>query len=196
MNSKRTEHDILEYQPDAVEIEERPVPGTIRWVLYLILLALLALVAGAIIFQVDRIVAAQGELITSAPTIVVQPMSTAVIRSIEAKVGETVERGQLLATLDPTFAGADLTQLNKQRLSLATQLRRIKAELAGQSFNALAEEGEDGLLQEQVLRQRRAILEKNRQLTGDKIAALQAKLALNAVQREGQEQQHKLLRDV
>ena len=85
MKTGKQSHEILEYQPDAVEIEERPVPGKARWVLYLILLALISLVIGSIIFKVDRIVVAQGELITSTPTIVVQPLSTAVIRSIDAQ---------------------------------------------------------------------------------------------------------------
>lgn len=198
MNSpkKKLSEDVLEYQPDAVEIEERPVPGKIRWVLYLILGSLIAAVAGAIIFQVDRIVVAEGELITTSPTIVVQPLSTAVVRSINVQIGDTVEKGQILVTLDPTFASADLSQLTKQNLTLGVQIRRIKAELTNKPFSPKAEEGEDGLLQEQVLRQRKLIFSKNKQTTEDKSAALEAKLALNTVQRQGQEQQLKLLRDV
>jgi HlyD family secretion protein len=193
---KAKKQDILEYQPDAVEIEERPVPGKARWVLYLILLSLISLVVGSIVFKVDRIVVARGELITRTPTIVVQPLSTAVIRTIDARVGDVVEKDQLLATLDPTFATADLSQISRKSIALGAQLRRIKAELAGTSFTSLPEEGEDGKLQEQVLRQRRLILAKNKRLSKDKIAALQAKLKLNAVQRQGHQQQLKLLRDV
>ncbi len=192
----RRDQDILDYQPDAVAIEERPVPGKARWVLYLILAAIVALIVGAIIFRVDRIVVAEGELITSAPTIVVQPLNTAVIRSIEARVGDTVEEGQLLATLDPTFASADLSQLEKQRHSLSAQLRRIEAELAGKEFKARAEEGEDGLLQEQLLLQRQQVVDRTKRLVEDKVAALEARLALNAVQQQGQERQQKLLRDM
>ena len=47
-----------------------------------------------------------------------------------------------------------------------------------------------------MLIQRRLILEKNKRMTDDKIAALRAKLALNTVQQRGQKQQYKLLRDV
>ena len=193
---KKLSEDVLEYQPDAVEIEERPVPGKIRWVLYLILGSLIAVVVGSVIFQVDRIVVAEGELITTSPTIVVQPLSTAVVRSINVQIGDTVEKGQILITLDPTFASADLSQLTKQNLTLGVQIRRIKAELSNKPFSPTSEEGEDGLLQEQVLRQRKLIFSKNKQTTEDKSTALEAKLALNTVQRQGQEQQLKLLRDV
>jgi len=195
-NHNKLSEDILEYQPDAVEIEERPVPGTVRWVLYLILASLILTLVGAIIFKVDRIVVATGKLITTSPTIVVQPLNTAVVRSIKVRVGDIVEKNQLLATLDSTFASADLSQLTKQRLTLSAQIRRVQAELLDKPFSAKTEEGEDGTLQEQIFRQRKIVLKSNRQMNDDKIAALQSKLSLNQVRRQGKKQQLKLLRDV
>ncbi len=196
MKSKKISQEVLEYQPDAVEIEERPVPGRVRWVLYIILASLVAIVIGAVVFKVDRIVVAQGKLITTSPTIVIQSLNTAVIRSIEVQVGESVAKGQLLATMDSTFASADLTQLTKQAHVIGAQVRRIQAELQGKSFSPLAEEGEDGLLQEQLFRQRKIIFKRNKQLNAERIAALEAKLSLNKVQQHGKERQLKLLRDV
>ena len=193
---KKVKDEILEYQPDAVEIEDRPVPGRARWVLYLILAFLVSIVVWASVFKVDRIVTAEGELITNAPSIVVQTINTAVIRGIHAEVGQVVEKDQVLATLDSTFTSADVSQLKKQETSLSVQIRRIRAELNNEAFVSQPEEGDQGKLQEQLLRQRRLVVEKNRRMTDDKIAALRAKLALNAVQRKGQEQQHKLLRDI
>ncbi len=155
----------LEYQPDAVEIEERPVPGKIRWVLYLILGSLLTLVVGAIVFKVDRIVSAEGKLITTSPTIVIQSLNTAVIRTIKVQVGDVVDKGEVLATLDPTFAGADLNRLLRQQLTLKTQIRRIQAELQGKPFTAMPEEGEEGKLQEHLYRQRKTIVERTRKMS-------------------------------
>jgi hemolysin D len=188
--------EVLEYQPDAVEIEERPVPGKIRWVLYIIIGTLIVTVVGALIFKVDRIVAAQGRLITTSPTIIVQSLNTAVVRSIDVQVGDIVEKDQVLVSLDPTFASADLSQLSKKSLALGVQIRRMQAELQGKPFSAKPEEGEDGRLQEQVLAQRKKIVERNKRLADDKIAALRSKLSQNTVQRQGQERQLKLLRDV
>lgn len=188
--------EILEYQPDAIEIEERPVSGKIRWVLYVILGSLVMAVIGAIVFKVDRIVVGDGSLITTSPTIFAQPLNTAVIRSIEVQVGDVVEKGQVLATLDSTFASADLSQLRKRRLALEAQVRRIQAELQNKSFSVLPEEGEDGRLQEQLFRQRKLIFDRNMEMSEEKIATLRAKRSLNLVQRQGLEQQLKLLRDV
>ena len=194
--NKKISQEVLEYQPDAVEIEERPVPGTVRWVLYILLFTLVAIVIGAVVFNVDRIVVAQGKLITTSPNIVIQSLNTAVIRSIEVQVGDIVEEGQLLATMDSTFASADLTQLTKQEHVIGAQVRRIKAELQNESFTARPEEGEDGLLQEQLFRQRKIIFNRNKQFNEEQIAALVAKLSLNRVQCQGKERQQKLLRDV
>lgn len=188
--------EILEYQPDAVEIEEKPVPGRVRWVLYLIFLTLIIAVVGAVVFKVDRIVVAEGRLITTTPTIVVQPLTTSIVRSINTRVGDIVDKDQVLATLDATFASADLDQFNKQRVALEVQLRRIKAELENLSFSALPEEGEEGKLQEQLLNQRKVILARSKRTIDDKVAALHAKIDMISVQRQGQEKQVKLLRDI
>lgn len=188
--------EVLEYQPDAVEIEQRPVPGSVRWVLYIVIGTLIALVAAAATFQIDRIVTAQGRLITSSPTIVIQSLNTAMVRSIDVQVGDIVEKGQLLATLDSTFASADLHQLNKQQLVLRVQLRRIEAELQNSKFTHSGQEGEDGKLQESLFFQRKQILYQKRQMSKDRSAALEAKLAHNQVLQSGQKRQLALLRDV
>jgi HlyD family secretion protein len=193
---KSSAEEILEYQPDAVEIEEKPVAGKVRWVLYLILATLIALVVGAFVFHVDRIIIAEGRLITTSPTMVVQPLNAAVIRSIDIQVGDIVKEGQILATLDSTFTSADLNRLERQRQTLSVQLRRIKAELNNTSFTALGEEGEDGRLQEHLFRQRKIVLERRKQMSDDKRAALNAQRALNQVKRNGLEKEQKLLRDV
>lgn len=195
-NLRREQQEILEYQPDAVEIEERPLPGKVRWVLYVILFSIILLVVSAIIFKVDRIVIAEGNLITTSPTIVVQPLNTAIIRSIDIEVGDQVKKGQILATLDATFANADLSQLNQQQLALTSQLRRIDAELGSVDFIASPDEGQSGRIQQQVFLQRKTIFNQTKKLSAEKIATLQAKLELNAVQQKGRDKELRLLRDV
>ena len=188
--------EILEYQPDAVEIEEKPVPTKIRWVLYLLIGTLVFVVVWAVVFKVDRFVVAEGRLLTTSPTIVVQPLNTAAVKSIEVQVGDIVKKGQILATLDSTFASADLTQLTKQSVVYGSQVRRIQAELQKIDFSPLPNEGEDGRLQEQLYQQRRIIYNRNKELNEEKVAALEAKLALIKIQCEGKERQQKILRDV
>ena len=56
--------------------------------------------------HVDRIVTATGQLITREPTIIVQTLNRAIISSINVREGDRVKAGDVLATLDPTFAAA------------------------------------------------------------------------------------------
>jgi len=186
MRDSKDSQEILEYQPDAVEIEDKA--GTRQNSLgcvYLIMFSLVITVVGSVVFKVDRIVVAQGRLITTTPTIVVQPLSTSIVRTINTRVGDVVEKDQVLVTLDATFASADLDQLSKQSLALDVQLRRIKAELANLPFSAQPGEGEEGRLQEQLLKQRKVILARSKRTIDDKIAALHAKIDMIRVQLQG-----------
>jgi HlyD family secretion protein len=187
---------LLEVQPDAEEIKEKPVPPRIRWVLYVIVTGFALAVTWAALFKVDRIVVGEGNLVTTSPTIVVQPMTTAAIRSIKVAVGDVVEKGQILAVMDPTFAGADLDRLTQQGTAYGAQIRRIRAELDKKNFTPLAREGEDGRLQARLFSQRKLIYGQRRKLSREKIGALEARLALNKVQQQGKEKQARLLRDI
>ena len=140
----------LAYQPDAVELEERPPVGGARWSLYLLALLLVTAVLWASLSQVDRVVVARGKVVTSAPTIVVQPMETAVIHELVARVGQVVPQGAVLATLDPTFTQADVAQQRSRFKSYAAQVRRLQAEMDNQPFTPQPPNDEDERLQADI----------------------------------------------
>ena len=62
---------------------------------------------------------------------VYQALDPSIIRSIDVIEGQKVEKGQKLATLDPTFAAADVQQLRLQIVALEAQIARDEAELDG-----------------------------------------------------------------
>ncbi len=119
----------LDFQSDALEIEYRPLPRSARLTLYLLLALIVSAIGWAAVSYVDRIVVAHGKLVTTAPTIVVQPMETSLIRAINVRAGDIVRQGDILATLDPTFTEADVGQLEYKLASLAAQIGRLEAEL-------------------------------------------------------------------
>ena len=108
--------DLIEFQPDVVEIERRSVPGGARWTLYAVIAFIVTAVAWACWAKVDRIVVASGSLTTQESAIVIQPAATAPIRQFLVRFGDFVQPGQLLATLDPTFSAADLAILQSRQL--------------------------------------------------------------------------------
>src|SRR5215470_7149925 len=123
-----------EFQSDARQIDEQRPPWIARAVLY-VLVALIACAIGwASIAKIDRIVVAQGKLITTAATIVVQPLETSVVRSLDANIGDTVHKGDALATLDPTFSLADAAQLRGKIASFDAQIARLDAEIADRPY--------------------------------------------------------------
>lgn len=146
---------VTEFQSDAIALEERRPPITARLTLYLVTLAIVGAVWWASVSRVDEIVVAPGRLTTSEPTLVMQPLETSIIRSIDVKPGDIVSKGQLLVTLDPTFSSSDVGQLQSKLSGFVAQIERLEAELAGRLYEpppgASAEEVMQGELAQQRL---------------------------------------------
>ena len=119
----------VDFQSDARKIDERRPPWIARATLYVLVAVIVIAVTFGAIAEIDRIVVAPGKLVTTASTIVAQPLETSVVRSLEARVGDIVRKGETLATLDPTFSEADAAQLRGKIKSLAVQIERLEAEL-------------------------------------------------------------------
>ena len=154
--AKRGKDDTaLDFLPDADAIERNPLPGYLRITTHMLALALLLFVLWASFSEVERVVVASGRLVNPLPNIVVQPLETSIIQKIEVRVGQVVRQGQVLATLDPTFAQADEAQLRSRLHSLDTQTRGLNAELSGKS-TAPSGKDADAVLQAQLSRERQA----------------------------------------
>ena len=52
-----------------------------------------------------------GQIVTTQPTVVLQALDPSIIKTIDVREGERVKAGDVLATLDPTFATADVGAL-------------------------------------------------------------------------------------
>lgn len=144
----------LDYLPDGAAIEHAPLPRAARSTLYVLAGLLVALVLWAGFAQVDRIVTAGGRLVTTAPLVVAQPLETAVVRGVDVQVGDFVRAGDRLATLDPTFAAADLADLTAKLASVEAQIGRLRAELDGGDF--IPANNPDAAVQAAILERRRA----------------------------------------
>ena len=125
---------ILEYQSPSTVIVNAPMPRIGRGISWTIGSMVLACFAAMSIIKIDKVVSAQGKVIALSPTIVVQPLETAIVRSIEVREGETVRAGQILARLDPTFAVADLEALKGQVAAWSAQVGRLQAEMENRPF--------------------------------------------------------------
>jgi HlyD family secretion protein len=170
---------ISEFQPDAVELEERAPSRVARLTLYGVTALICSAVAWACLSSIDEIVVAPGKLITTAPTIVVQPLETSIIRSLDVSVGDVVQAGQTLATLDATFTQADVDQKRAKFAALDAQVRRLEAELGGVDYAVGANATADQILQMRLFAQRRAFYLAQVQNFDQQIAAQAAAIASN-----------------
>ncbi len=146
---------LVEFQPDAVELEHRSVPGGARWTLYTVIALIIGFVAWSYWAEVDRIVVANGKLITTETPVVLQPITTMEIKKINVGFGDKVRVGEVLATLDPTFSDADVQQLENKQKSLQSNIARGLAEREGTPFSLEGhEDEEDWRMQYQLFQER------------------------------------------
>lgn len=167
---------VTEFQSDAIEIEQGAPPRVARLTLYCVLALIAAAVTWASVSRVDMIVTAQGRLITTRPNLVIQPLETSVIREINVKPGDRVNRGQVLATLDPTFSQADLDQLQTRVATFDASISRLQAELDGSEYVVSDPANADEALQHKMFLQRRMAYDAQVQNYDAQIASAQANL--------------------
>jgi len=119
---------VREYQSEIAALREQPYPFgaglTIQVFFGLIIIAL----AFMYVARIDRVVASSsGALAPSEPPTVYQALDPSIIRSLDVKEGQRVGKGQLLATLDSTFASAQVNQLRAQIEGYRAQIARDQA---------------------------------------------------------------------
>ena len=79
--------------------------------------------------KIDRVVSSTaGKIISTQALSTFQALDPSIIKSVDVKEGQQVDKGQLLATLDATFAQADVGQLRQQIAGLDAQIARARAE--------------------------------------------------------------------
>lgn len=145
---------ISDFQSDAVELEERLPPRVARVTLFTMTTMIVIVLVWAFMSRVDEVVIAPGKLITMQPTMIVQPLETSIIRTLDVSVGDVVRAGQQLATLDPTFSQADVDQQRLKFSAYDAQVKRIEAEVAGENYPAPPDASSDQKLQNALFQQR------------------------------------------
>jgi HlyD family secretion protein len=170
---------VVEYLPDADEIERSPLPRLAQFTLHILIVALVVFIVWASVSELDEVVTAQGRLASPLPNVVVQPLETAIVQSVDVRIGQVVKKGDKLATLDATFAQADESQLQIRLSSLETQIRGLEAELSGALEKGKAPDNPDTQLQANLLIERRANYRAQQDRLSENMAKLRAALQTN-----------------
>ena len=116
----------LEFQSPTAAIIATPVPPIAGYTNYFVTALVLSLLGIAGVMKTDRIVSGTGELVSTAADSTIQAFGSAgtasIVQAINVHAGELVTKGQVLATLNPTYAAADLTALTQQEQGYAAQV--------------------------------------------------------------------------
>lgn len=169
----------VEYLPDADEIERSPVPPFAQITLRVLFAALASFAIWASFSQLDEVIVAQGRLVNPLPNVVVQPLETSIVQTVDVRVGQVVKKGDKLASLDATFAQADETQLQTKLNSLETQVQSLNRELLGEVAPGATGMSADGQLQANLSFERRANYKAQQMKMAETAAKLRAALATN-----------------
>ncbi|WP_295580081.1 biotin/lipoyl-binding protein [uncultured Lamprocystis sp.] len=185
-----------EFLPDAQAIEQRAPPRGRRITLYALLALMLTTVVWASVSEIDKLVVAHGRLVTPLPNLVVQPLEPGILKSIDVRIGQVVRQGEVLAQLDPTFTGADTTQLSSRSATLSLQAERLESELAGSAVWEPRAAGLQQQLQVGLLAERRAAYDARMRQFDETIRGLHASLETNERDQQALARQVKSLADL
>lgn len=163
--------EILDFQsPSGALIATEPGVAAKRTIWMIVTMALACLAAAGLI-PIDKVVTGPGQVVSLTPTTVIQPLQTAIVRTVDVHEHQKVHKGQLLATLDPTFSAADLGQYEAQVRSYGAQVARDRAELDGVPYKPIPGD-HDSEVQAQLYEQRQADLHAHLAEYDEKIASL------------------------
>jgi adhesin transport system membrane fusion protein len=109
---------------------ERP-PRSWAIVVILVCLALGAAVVWSSLAQVDELARAEGKVIPSGRTQIIQSAEPGVLEEILVRDGEQVKAGQLLIKLDDTYTTSSQGEIQARVLALSAQVARLRAESEG-----------------------------------------------------------------
>lgn len=160
-----TSRQAIEFLPAVLEIQQIPPSPIGRALLWTILAAFTAAGLWATLGWIDIVATAQGKIIPSGYSKIIQPCETGVIASIHVQDGETVKQGDVLIELDSTLNRADYDRAFNEYRATKVDAARLRALIKGRTtFEPPADA--DGIylvLQQQLLR--------------DQLAEYQAKIA-------------------
>ncbi|WP_235816915.1 HlyD family type I secretion periplasmic adaptor subunit [Bordetella ansorpii] len=128
-DTNRYRADEAEFLPAALALQQQAVSPAPRVAMWLLIAFAALAVLWSVFGRVDIVATAQGKIIPSEGTQVVQPIGTASVRAIHVREGQQVRAGQLLVELDGTTTQADRQRIANDLLAWTLQAAHAEAML-------------------------------------------------------------------
>src|SRR5688572_20815146 len=125
--------DPADFSPPLLRIQQKPPAPLAGWTLRFLLGLIICVFLWATFGRLDIVAVTDGKLVPSSYLKIVQPAEQGIVREILVKEGQKVEAGQVLIRMDSVLAGADVKAIQADYQNKRIALRRIDAQLSGQS---------------------------------------------------------------
>ncbi len=122
---KRLSHEA-QFLPAALALQETPVSPLPRLLAYLLISFAFIALLWSIFGQIEIVAVAQGKVIASGHTKIIQPMEVATVKAIHVTDGQVVKAGDPLIDLDATQFTADLTRVTEDLLDARLEAARAQ----------------------------------------------------------------------
>ncbi|AUX91493.1 HlyD family efflux transporter periplasmic adaptor subunit [Acinetobacter sp. ACNIH1] len=113
-----------------VSFQEPPLPKS-SVIIWIIGIGLLVLLTWAWLFKLEEVSTGTGKIIPSSKEQVIQSLDGGILTTLNVKEGEIVERGQVLAQLDPTRFESNVGESESLLVSSRATSARLRAEVTG-----------------------------------------------------------------
>jgi hemolysin D len=173
-----------EFLPAVLEIQDVPPSPIGRTLAWTIMLVFMAGIVWSSVGKIDIVAVAQGKVIPSGYSKVIQPViqqfESGIVAAIHVQDGQVVKKGDVLIELDPTQNRADRDRVSNEHRAAKVEAARLRAVIAGKSAFDVPADGDPQyvLLQQQLLRDQmaeyRARAEAAKHLIDQRRAALEA----------------------
>ncbi|OTG63845.1 secretion protein HlyD [Acinetobacter silvestris] len=124
--------DILQRptNPSAMHFSEPPLPKS-TFVIWIVAIGLLAFILWACFFKLEEVSTGTGKVIPSSKEQTIQSLDGGVLTSLEVKEGDIVQKGQILAQIDPTRFESQVGESQTKLLATQATAARLEAEVNG-----------------------------------------------------------------
>lgn len=148
----------VEFLPAVLEVQDAPPSPIGRAITWTIVAVFTVAILWATFGHLDVVAVAQGKIIPSGYSKVIQPViqqfESGIVRAIHVQDGQVVKKGDVLIELDPTQNRADQERAMNEHRAAKVEAARLRALIAGKAMFEAPPEGNPSyvLLQQQLLR--------------------------------------------
>jgi adhesin transport system membrane fusion protein len=157
-----------EFMPETAAALFQKPPPTAYLIIRATLLFFVAVTLWATFSELDEITVGEGKVIPSSQIQVIQNLEGGIVSKVPVKIGEVVQKGQIVMQLDETRFASSLGESKAKNNALMAKVARLSAEANGVKFDPPAE----------LLREEPKIAEDERALFNNRQNELEAGLSV------------------